>query len=97
MIYADDTQLYTFLSHDQLKVRLQSLEACTNHIKNWFMSNRLRCNPEKTKFINFSSKFKIATPSLSMLIDGHYIKPVDSVCDPGVIQDCNLTMKKTCL
>ena len=58
MIYADDTQLYIFLSHDQLKVK----------------------------------SAKIATPSLSMLIDGHDIKQADSVRNLGVILDCNLSM-----
>ena len=91
MIYADDTQI---LSHDHLQTQLKSLEACSNDIIGWFKSNRLRCNPEKTQFIHFSSKFNAAFPTVSMLIDGHDIKPVGSVCDLGVILDCNLSMKK---
>ena len=94
MIYADDTQIYTFLSHDHLKAQLKSLEACSNDIIDWFKSNWLRCNPDKTQFIHFSSRFKTAIPAVSMLIDGHDIKSVDSVGDLGVILDCSLSMKK---
>ena len=94
MIYADDTQVYTFLSLDSLNVQLQSLETCSNDIICWYKLNRLSCNPEKTQYIHFSSKFKTVTPTLSMSIDGHDIKPVDSVRNIGVILDYNLSMKK---
>ena len=94
MIYADETQIYTFLSHDYLKAQLKSLDVCSNDLIGWFKSNRLRCNPEETQFIHFSSKFNAAIPTVSKLIDGHDIKPVDSVRGLGVILDCNLSMKK---
>ena len=67
MIYADNTQIYTFLSHDHLKAQLKSLEACSNDIIGWFKSNRLKCNTEKTQFIHFSSKLKTAIPTVSMM------------------------------
>ena len=54
----------------------------------------MKCNPEKTKLIHFSSKFKNVSSSFKIFADGHEVKLVEDAVDLGVILDSSLNMKK---
>ena len=58
MNYADDTQLYTSLTDTSSTTQLENFERCLNDIIHWCQFNMMKCNPEKTKLIHFSLKFK---------------------------------------
>ena len=68
--YADDTQLYITLSSANFSHSIQKLKNCLNDIQNFMFTNKLKLNPDKTKFILIGSPQKIVNnsslPSLSI-------------------------------
>ena len=54
--YADDTQLYITLSSANVSHSKQKLKNCLNDIQNFMFTNKLKLNPDKTKFILIGSK-----------------------------------------
>ena len=94
MVYADDTQLYTSLTDTSSITQLENFERCLNDIIHWYQFKMMKCNPEKTKFIHFSSKFKNVSSSFKIFADGHEVKLVEDAVDLGVILDSSLSMKK---
>ena len=57
----------------------------------------MKCTPEKTKLIHFSSIFKIVSSSFKIFADGHEVRLVEDAVDLGVILDSSLNMKKQVL
>ena len=53
--YADDTQLYVHLTHKNAASALDKLSHCLEDVKRWLSTNKLKLNPDKTKFIVFGS------------------------------------------
>ena len=60
--YADDTQLYITFSPENFSHSMQKLKNCLNDIQNFMFANKLKLNPDKTKFILIGSQ-KIITNS----------------------------------
>ena len=56
--YADDTQLYITLSPANFSHSMQKLKNCLNNIQNFMFTNKLKLNPDKTKFILIGSQKK---------------------------------------
>ena len=54
--YADDTQLYIYLSHKNASAAFVKLNACLHDVQRWMSRSKLKLNPEKTEFIVFGSK-----------------------------------------
>jgi len=92
-LYADDTQVYVSCQPSKYIDTLLMLESCLESLCNWMLSNRLKLNHEKTKFIVFRGK-KATAPSadMNLHIGQTYVPPSQSVRNLGVIFDTHLTM-----
>jgi len=53
--YADDTQLFVFLSPANLDSQLTQLQSCLSSVRDWFLRNGLVLNPDKTEAICFGT------------------------------------------
>ena len=51
--YADDTQLYVYLTHKNVAHAFDRLKGCLVDVKKWLSANKL--NPDRNKFIVFGS------------------------------------------
>ena len=104
-IYADDTQLYAYVSfnlgNDDLLSSAQfSIEMCVKEINNWMILNGLKLNEEKTELLLLSSCYR-PSPSLEFVcVGGETIQPSSSVRNLGVILNPSVDMedhiKKIC-
>ena len=85
-IYADDIQLYSFLSVSTPDN--SQLIACASSIKYWLLSNNLLLNTSKTAILNIPTN----SPSFpSFYLDKILISPSNSVLNLGVIFDSDLS------
>ena len=50
-LYADDSLLYVSFSAGNSSVSAQKLKSCLASVPNWMLSNKLKLNPDKTKFL----------------------------------------------
>ena len=84
--YADDTQLYIHLSHNNASAALARLNACLLDVQRWMSLCKLKLNPEKSDFIVFGSKSQRQKISsyFSVSIFGSLLHPVHSVRNLGV-------------
>ena len=91
--YADDTQLYISLSPANFSHCIQKLKNCPNDIQNFMFTNKLKLNPDKTKFILIGSKNnrKQLLPHFPINILGNQVSPAQSVKNLGVVFDSNFT------
>ena len=91
--YADDTQLYISLSPANFSYSVQKLKNCLNDIQNFMFTNKLKLNPDKTKFILIGSKNnrKQLLPHFPINILGNQVSPAQSVKNLGVVFDSNFT------
>ena len=100
--YADDTQLYIHLSHNNASSALAKLNACLRDVQEWMSLSKLKLNPEKTEFIVFGSKAQHQKISSHFLVSilGSLLHPVDSVRNLGVWFDADFSfsehIKRTC-
>ena len=53
--YADNTQLYVYLSHRNASAAFDKLNRCLQDVKEWMSASKLKLNPDKTEFILFAS------------------------------------------
>ena len=93
-LYADDTQLYTFLS--LLQTQLLHLKCSPNtfsDILSWLNSNKLPLNPSKTEFLLIGTKQqRLKFSQLTTLSLGNDIIPVSSsACNLGFIFDSDMS------
>ena len=56
--YADDTQLYVHFMQKNVAHAFDMLKSCLEDVKKWLSANKLKLNPDKTKFIVFGSKIQ---------------------------------------
>ena len=56
--YADDTQLYFHLAHNNIPQAFKNLNCCLTDVKGWVSKCKLKLNPQKTEFIMFASKMQ---------------------------------------
>ena len=82
--YADDTQLYVHLTYKNVASALDKLSCCLEDVKTWLSTNKLKLNPDKTKFIVFGSKSQHEKLNHSFLVNilSNRISPVDAVRKP---------------
>ena len=81
--YADDTQLYVHLTHKNVSHVFDRLESCLEDVKKWLSANKLKLNPDKTKFIVFGSKIQREKLNKSFPVNnlGNYLSPVGVVIE----------------
>ena len=94
--YADDSQVYVHLSQKNASAAFEKLNRCLDDVKEWISTSNLKLNPDKTKFIIFSSKrqrdkLKACFP---INILGSSLCPVDSVKNLGMWFDSDFSLSK---
>ena len=94
MVYADDTQLYTFFDPSTRDTALASMEACIADIRAWTIANKLMLNDSKTEIVHLSSRFRTTQPLRPLKIGLSYIEPVPQVRILGTMADRHLTMSR---
>ena len=91
--YADDTQLYVYLTHKNVASALDKLSRCLEDIKRWLSTNKLKLNPDKTEFIVFGSKSQREKLNHSFPVNilGNLVSPVHAVRNHGVWFDSDFS------
>ena len=92
--YANDTKLYITMSPANFCHSIQTLKNCLNDIQSFMFTNKLKLNPEKTKFILICSKNnkKQLLRTFPTNIFGNQVSPAQSVKNLGVVFDSNFTL-----
>ena len=85
--YADDTQIYLPLKHND-KQGLETLLACLTDVRSWMSLNFLHLNESKTEVIVFGPSVGKANPNTDYDYLNSYIKP--TVKNLGVLFDSSL-------
>ena len=67
--YADDIQLYVYLSPDRTSADFINSEECLSDVQNWMGSNKLKLIPGKTEFFLFGCSAQTAQLSGCFPID----------------------------
>ena len=67
------------------------MSKCLDQIKDWFISNRLSCNLDKTKFLLIGKGRKFSNHNLSFC--SNILKPVKSTRNLCVFFDFDLSFK----
>ena len=57
-VYADDTQIYMFLSVSNTKESLENLQHCVMAVSAWMTGSELKPNPIKTEFLLIGTKLQ---------------------------------------
>ncbi|XP_047123408.1 uncharacterized protein LOC124806480 [Hydra vulgaris] len=93
--YADDTQLYTFLSPG--KDSINKITVCANAVTTWFLENGLLLNPNKTEANLFGSRKQTSKykNDLNIAFSGTTITTINSVKILRVILDSKLSWTST--
>ena len=92
-LYADDLQLYVFTPPNDISNAISHLEHCIKEIKNWFDSNMLKLNSDKTEFIVLGSSQSLAKLSIpSLQVDDTWISHSRRVRNLGVLFDSGLQL-----
>ena len=94
--YADDSQVYVYLSQKNASAAFEQSNRCLNDVKDWMSTSKLKLNPDKTEFIIFGlkrqrDKLKACFP---INILGNPLCPVGSVKNLGVWFDSDLLLSK---
>lgn len=91
--YADDHQLFTFASFDDIASQARKVESCIEEITQWSTTNLLKLNPEKTEFLIITKptiRFDIPISFITVL--GSQIQVSTEVRDLGVIIDHHMSL-----
>ena len=59
-MYADDTQIYTSFTSENVCQTKIKIENCLSEINNWICKNYLKINQNKTEVIVFHSTTKVS-------------------------------------
>ena len=54
--YADDNEMYTQSTVDDISTMSDKLEHCVSDVDDWMTSNRFKLNPDKTEVVWFATK-----------------------------------------
>lgn len=90
-IYADDTCLYFSFSPDDVAISTEVLNTCIYHLCDWFNSNFLKVNCNKTNLIVFNSHFMNSDICIS--VSGVEVYPSSTVHYLGVTLDHSLSFE----
>ena len=87
--YADDTVLYT--SNKKIGQAMAWIQRDLNRLLNWCTQNGILINPQKTKYVIFSSKEVKPPPNRHITIHGEKVERVNKFSYLGVTLDQHLT------
>ena len=91
--YADDNQVYMSVRPSDKDDFTRRLERCLTDLSTWYTTNLLKCNPNETNYIYFSSKFKSNPLVPTLVFEGHELIPSDVILNLGVKLDKHLLLK----
>lgn len=91
-MYADDTCLYFSFSPAVASVSIENFESCVSHLCDWFNSNRLKINSNKTEFMIFNPLSNNAPEYVT--VSGVKIFPSSLVRYLGVKLDASLSFEQ---
>ena len=91
-MYADDTQLYTSTTLNDLPETLTEINNLTTELEVYFNNNYLKFNKMKTECIIFHTKRLIPPPLSHIKIANSNIKIQTEITTLGIILDNNLTL-----
>ena len=91
-MYADDTQLYTSTTLNDLPETLTEINNLTTELEVYFNNNYLKFNKIKTECIIFHTKRLIPPPLSHIKIANSNIKIQTEITTLGIILDNNLTL-----
>ena len=94
--YADDTQIYVYLSHKNSSAAFEQLNRWLDDVKEWMTASKLKLNPDKTAFIAFGlkrqrDKLKGYFPTTIL---GSPLSPAELVKNLGVWFDSDFSLSK---
>ena len=90
-LYADDIQLYGYSSSSDSVTLAMNILSAIDSIRSWMSSNRLRLNYDKTQFIWFSTRQRLAKGDIHQLQTvSEALTSEDSVRNLGVLVDSEL-------
>jgi len=95
-MFADDTQMYDHCLISNILILVDNFTACINDVQKSFASHRLQLNPTKTEFIWFGTRTtlsKIPAAYRSLPVGSSVVQSCETVRDPGVWFDSELSMK----
>jgi len=95
--YANDTQLYTVCSVDDVASALSTLESCLASLHFWLSHSDLALNPSKSEAIIFGTRQRLISfhrPSVMIHILSSSVPISDYATTLGVTLDSNLTSNK---
>ena len=98
LLYADDLQIYTQVTRDNLCEGISRLSAVAQAVSTWASDNALHLNAGKTKAIIFGSEYNINRlqglnlPGIEVQ-ENVFAPFVDTVTNLGVVMDSKLTWK----
>jgi len=94
--YANDTQLYTVCSVDDVASALSTLESCLASLHFWLSHSDLALNPSKSEAIIFGTRQRLISfhrPSVIHILSSS-VPISDYATTLGVTLDSNLTSNK---
>ena len=77
--YAEDNQVYMSVRPSDKVDFTSRLERCLTDLSTWYTTNLLKCNPNKTNYIFFSSKFKYTPLVPRLVFEGLELIPSDVI------------------
>lgn len=94
--YADVFQLYIAINRDHIRKKLDLLRDCTAAVNDWFLSNGLSLNPDKSEvhLLGTTTKLQILEAVGQISVPGVLIYFQNSIKNLGVLLDTELTFNK---
>ena len=85
-LHDDDTQIYVAITPKNASSAISELQECLRSVQDWVAVSKLKLNPDKTKFIIFSTPDQPDSLSLFYPVNilGSLIHPSDCVRSLGV-------------
>ena len=91
--YADDNQVYITITPSARNEFSKRLESFLNDLSKWYTTNLLKSNPQKTKFIHFSSKLRPCSNIPHVFFVRHQLLQYITILNLGVKIDRHLSLK----
>ena len=95
-LYANDSQIYMYLSVSNAKESLEKLQHCLMGVSAWMTGSKLKLNPSKTEFLLIGTKLQREKflNNFPCLLLGQDANPSTSAKNLGVLFDSSLNFRK---
>ena len=95
-LYADDTQVYTYLNTSNFHSSVKNLQNCLVSVQDWMFQNKLKLNPGKTEFLLIGNRVHRNKFNSELPIDilGKSIYPAQFARNLGVWFDADFNFQR---